>query len=117
MRYLAGVSTLELSPGICTGCGLCATVCPHGVMVMDNGRARILDRDACMECGACARNCPPGAVTVQAGVGCAQAVINSALGRTGSSCCSLEAYAPGREEDSPEDCGCPAPPGPGSGCC
>ncbi len=28
-----------------------------------------------MECGACARNCEPGAIQVQAGVGCAAAVI------------------------------------------
>jgi ferredoxin len=40
-----------------------------------------------MECGACAQNCPVEAVSVQSGVGCATAVINSLLGRKSDSCC------------------------------
>jgi ferredoxin len=56
---------------------------------MNNGHAKIDNRDLCMECGACARNCPSEAVTVQAGVGCAAAVINAALGRDASSCCCV----------------------------
>jgi len=91
-RYLKGVTTLELFEEKCTGCGMCAVVCPHGVMKMENGLAAIVDRDACMECSACSRNCPEEAIAVQAGVGCAQAVINSALGRSGDICCGLEDY-------------------------
>jgi len=37
--------------------------------------------DTCMECGACARNCPTEAITVRAGVGCATAVFDDALGQ------------------------------------
>ena len=99
MKYLSGVSTLELLDDRCTGCGMCATVCPHAVIVLENGKAFISDRDACMECGACAMNCPAEALTVRAGVGCAQAVINTALGRK-KSCCNLEDY----RTESPE-CG------------
>jgi len=90
MMYLKDVVTLELNEQTCVGCGMCLMVCPHAVMSMDNGHARIENRDACMECGACARNCPVDAITVQAGVGCAAAVINSALGRQGSCCCVIE---------------------------
>jgi ferredoxin len=69
---------------------------------MDNGYARIENRDACMECGACAQNCPTQAVTVEAGVGCAAAVINTALGRDSSSCCCvIEPKEP--EGDKPVD--------------
>lgn len=85
--YLKDVVTLNLDAEKCYGCGTCLEVCPHEVFVRDNGRIAIKDRDACMECGACARNCPAEALQVQAGVGCAAAVINSALGRTSSSCC------------------------------
>lgn len=90
MIYLRDVATLELNVEKCVGCGMCLDVCPHEVLALDNGRARIQNRDACMECGACARNCPAGAVTVEAGVGCAAAVINAALGRQGSCCCVIE---------------------------
>ena len=79
LRYLPNVVSLELDAGKCTGCGMCVTVCPHAVFQIENGKARIADRDACMECGACARNCPEGALSVQAGVGCAAAIIIGAL--------------------------------------
>lgn len=85
--YLKNVVTLELDREKCIGCGMCITVCPHTVLAMNDGHAQIENRDACMECGACAQNCPTDAVTVQAGVGCATAVINSALGRNGACCC------------------------------
>ena len=93
MKYLANVTTLRLFKDLCTGCGTCAVVCPHGVLAIESRLARVVDRDACMECGACSRNCPEEAITVQVGVGCAQAVINSALGRSGEACCGLEDYA------------------------
>jgi len=87
--YLRDVVTLALDQDKCVGCGICLIVCPHEVLSMNNGNVRIENRDLCMECGACARNCPTEAVSVQAGVGCAAAVINSALGRDGSSCCCV----------------------------
>jgi NAD-dependent dihydropyrimidine dehydrogenase PreA subunit len=87
--YLKNVVTLALDKNKCVGCGLCGIVCPHNVFSLNNGHAEITDRDACMECGACAQNCPAEALTVEAGVGCAAAVINSALGRDSSSCCCV----------------------------
>ena len=109
--YLPNVVTLRLDEEECVGCGMCVVVCPHAVMGMNNGHARIENRDACMECGACARNCPTEAVTVQAGVGCAAAVINAALGRDSSSCCCVlepqETSANGPATSEPPDqCSC-----------
>jgi ferredoxin len=89
-RYLSGVSTLALDDTRCDGCGMCATVCPHAVFTPGNGskrRMRIADRDACMECGACVRNCQAGALSVQAGVGCATAIISSWLHRRDTVSC------------------------------
>lgn len=89
LLYLKDVVTLTLDRQLCIGCEMCVTVCPRAVLVMDGGRAEIDSRDACMECGACARNCPVAALAVQAGVGCAEAVLNSMLGRKGGDCCCL----------------------------
>jgi NAD-dependent dihydropyrimidine dehydrogenase PreA subunit len=86
LRYLAGVVTLELDTERCTGCQMCTEVCPHGVFVMEDGKAAIVDRDACMECGACARNCAAEAISVSSGVGCAAAVIKGKLEGTDPNC-------------------------------
>ncbi|HID30411.1 MAG TPA: 4Fe-4S dicluster domain-containing protein [Desulfobacterales bacterium] len=75
LTYLRNVVTLKLFTEECTGCGLCVTVCPHRVFIINEKRARILNRDACMECGACAQNCPSDAISVRAGVGCASKFI------------------------------------------
>ena len=69
LRYLEDVSTLQLNEVLCVGCGLCTQVCPHGVFELENGRAKIVDRDGCMECGACVNNCPVSAIEVNPGVG------------------------------------------------
>ena len=89
LLYLKDVVTLELLEDKCIGCGMCLNVCPHAVFTMNSKFARIENRDACMECGACAKNCPADAIKVKAGVGCAAAVINSAIGRKDSSCCCV----------------------------
>jgi NAD-dependent dihydropyrimidine dehydrogenase PreA subunit len=86
LRYLSGVTTLELDIEKCNGCGICLLVCPHAVFALENKQAAIVDRDACMECGACALNCPEEALMVQAGVGCACAVISGALRGTEPTC-------------------------------
>jgi NAD-dependent dihydropyrimidine dehydrogenase PreA subunit len=102
MVYLKDVVTLKLDVQKCVGCGMCLVVCPHAVLSPDNGRVRVENRDACMECGACAQNCPTHALRVNAGVGCAAAVINSALGRKDSACCCV--LEPKKQNDAPEVC-------------
>jgi len=87
-RYLKNVVTLQLDEDKCTGCGMCTEVCPHEVLELSGKKARIRDRDACMECGACAKNCSFGAISVNAGVGCAYAIIKGSLTGTEPDCCS-----------------------------
>ena len=80
LRYLENVVTLAYDRDKCTGCGKCADVCPHSLFVMESERkARLTDRDLCIECGACMRNCAFDAIKVRPGVGCAYALMISAL--------------------------------------
>ncbi len=91
LRYLSNVVTLSLDETKCTGCGTCAVVCPHAVFLIEEQRARIVDRDACMECGACAMNCSVEAISVEAGVGCVAAIVKGALRGTEPDCgCASE---------------------------
>ena len=78
-KYLKNVTTLDFDTGKCIGCGRCVEVCPHRVFEMKfkEYKAQIVDIDACMECGACALNCQAGAIEVNAGTGCAAAIIKS----------------------------------------
>ncbi len=95
LRYLKNVSTLKVVADKCIGCGACIDVCPHRVLFLKEKAVAIRDLDLCIECGACAKNCPVAALEVEAGVGCASAIIYSWLtGKepscdcdSGSSCC------------------------------
>jgi NAD-dependent dihydropyrimidine dehydrogenase PreA subunit len=94
MKYLANVTTLHYVSDKCAGCGRCVEVCPHNVFDMKDKRAVITDRDKCMECGACALNCEFGAITVNSGVGCATAIINSMI-TGGPPSCGCDSTAAG----------------------
>ena len=76
-NYLKNVATLSYDASKCIGCERCTEVCPHSVFAMNEDTARIVEKDLCIECGACALNCPTKAIHVNAGVGCASAVIKS----------------------------------------
>jgi len=86
LQYLKNVVTLELDVEKCIGCERCTEVCPHGVLAIEDRKVRLVDPDSCMECGACRNNCPVDAISVGAGVGCAQAVINGFLRGTEPDC-------------------------------
>ena len=77
MKYITKDITLNLNHELCIGCNLCVTVCPHRVFLMENSKAKIHNKEKCMECGACASNCPTNAIKLNAGVGCATAVLAS----------------------------------------
>lgn len=77
MKYIDNVATLTYDSNKCIGCKKCVQVCPHRVFEMDNKKAKLIRINSCIECGACKMNCSVGAINVEAGVGCAQAIISS----------------------------------------
>lgn len=72
-------TTLEYDEKLCINCGMCSTVCPHGVFSGGADKALLVNAIACMECGACQLNCPVNAIKVESGVGCAYAMMWSAI--------------------------------------
>jgi NAD-dependent dihydropyrimidine dehydrogenase PreA subunit len=86
LQYFTDVVTLKLDSTLCTGCGMCAIVCPHNVFKMERDKAIIKDIDSCMECGACSKNCRFGALSVRSGVGCAAGILNGILNNTEATC-------------------------------
>jgi ferredoxin len=86
LKYLRNVATLRLDVKACNGCGMCAIVCPSGVLNIEQKKAVIVDLDSCIECGACAINCPVNAITVKTGAGCATGVLLGALGSKACDC-------------------------------
>jgi NAD-dependent dihydropyrimidine dehydrogenase PreA subunit len=95
MSYCS-VNTLKFDAALCSNCGMCSVVCPHGVLSLGEKTAVLAHPEDCMECGACRTNCPTGAISVDSGVGCAAAMIYAALtgkkeptcGGEKTSCCN-----------------------------
>lgn len=55
------MANIEIDEALCTRCGLCGEVCPHG-LIRISGDEITADPDGCMECGHCGAVCPVGAV-------------------------------------------------------
>ena len=55
----------SIDPGVCLGCGSCATACPEGdVIGIIRGKAVLVEPTHCIGHGACAAACPTGAISL-----------------------------------------------------
>ncbi len=60
-----------INPDSCTGCGICAEVCPFGLPEMnESGKFFIKNPEQCVACSACQRNCPVNAILLEEQIGC-----------------------------------------------
>lgn len=53
----------QIAPELCTGCGLCISVCPDRTISLVAGSARVTG-DKCMACGHCQAVCPVQAIVI-----------------------------------------------------
>lgn len=64
---------VTISNDVCKGCGLCVSVCPKKIVVIDRGRlnakgynpATVEDMEKCIACAMCAMMCPDSAIKVE----------------------------------------------------
>ena len=76
-EYISEGVSLYLDREKCVGCGLCHMICPHRIFKVEFSKANIKEKNKCIECGACMNNCPVGAIKVNAGTGCAIAILGT----------------------------------------
>lgn len=55
---------IKIDEDLCDGCGQCVTACAEGALVVENGKARVIEDRLCDGLGACVGECPRGALTV-----------------------------------------------------
>lgn len=57
--------SLDVNPKWCKGCNLCVTVCPKGILSLDEmGKIRVDRPEECIGCGLCEETCPDYAIRV-----------------------------------------------------
>jgi len=64
---------VTINEDVCKGCGLCTTVCPKKIMVLNRNKlntkgynpAMVDDIEKCIACGMCAIMCPDSAIKVE----------------------------------------------------
>lgn len=64
------IPTIELNEELCSGCGVCVSVCPYGaamLKIQGDRQTSTTDRIACKGCGACVAACPAGARRLSGG--------------------------------------------------
>jgi len=50
---------------LCTGCNLCAVVCPYGAVKKNEAEIAQIDESLCKGCGICSASCPERAITMR----------------------------------------------------
>jgi heterodisulfide reductase subunit A len=60
-KYKTDANISSVNEEMCSGCGLCISVCPYSAIELEEGKAKI-NEVLCKGCGSCTAVCPSGAM-------------------------------------------------------
>jgi len=60
-KYKTEANISTVNEDLCSGCGLCVSMCPYSAIELDEGKAKV-NEALCKGCGSCAAVCPSGAM-------------------------------------------------------
>jgi adenylylsulfate reductase subunit B len=59
--------SIEITPRLCIGCGLCAAICPGSLIDIIGGMAVVGNPERCWGCASCVKECPQMAIALYLG--------------------------------------------------
>jgi 2-oxoacid:acceptor oxidoreductase delta subunit (pyruvate/2-ketoisovalerate family) len=62
---LCEVDKAVVDEALCTGCNVCAIVCPPGAIKKNEMGVAQVDEDLCKGCGTCSASCPERAISMR----------------------------------------------------
>jgi NADH-quinone oxidoreductase subunit F len=64
-KQCRGLISFRILDSACTGCGVCAKLCPVKAIAGERKQVHVIDQKACIRCGLCYDSCKFGAITVE----------------------------------------------------
>jgi len=64
---MQGSKTVAIDKDACIGCGVCVSMCPRGILFIDEktGKCEVTDESQCDRRAGCERACPVNAIKIK----------------------------------------------------
>lgn len=56
---------VKIDEELCDGCGACISPCAEGALMLENGKAKVIQEELCDGAGVCLGVCPTGALSLE----------------------------------------------------